>query len=324
MAPLPRPQAHTVLAIYEAYKAANNAYESIGLSVGALGNECDRALWYDFRWVSAPEDIDGRKISIFRTGDMWEDRLVSDLEAIGVEVWGQQDRIRLAGGHIRGKCDGKALGFPEAPKTEHLCEFKSSNDKGFKEIAKKGCKDAKPLHYVQCQLGMHAFGLTRAGYLVTNKDTDERYFERIDYDAEFCLRVIARAERIIRAEEPPSRLHEDPNSKMAFACKWCRHKAHCHDGAFPKRVHCRTCLHSTPEMHGDAEWSCARWSKPLGLEEQRAGCPTHLFLPGLIPGVQTDADAEAETVTYRLTSGKLWTDGARSEEAANNDHHQAS
>lgn len=316
MAPLPRPQAHTVLAIYEAYKAANEAFESIGISVGALGNECDRALWYDFRWVSAAEDIDGRKISIFRTGDMWEDRMVADLEAIGVEVWGQQDRIRLAGGHVRGKCDGKAVGFPEAPKTEHLCEFKSSNDRGFKAIVKDGCQKAKPLHYVQCQLGMHAFGLERAGYLVTNKDTDERYFERIAYDAEFCLRIIARAERLIRTDEPPSRLHEDPSSKAAFACKWCRHFAHCHDGAFPKRVHCRTCLHASPEMHGDAEWTCARWNKPLGLDEQRAGCPTHLFLPGLIPGVQIDADLEAETVTYRLTTGESWTDGARSEEAA--------
>src|SRR5690606_38864459 len=132
MAPIPKPQAHTVLAIYDAYKRANEHYDSLGLSVGELGHECDRALVYNLRWASPPEDIDGRKISIFRTGDMWEDRLVEDLAAIGVEVTAQQDRIRLVGGHVRGKIDGRGTGLPEAPKTEHLFEFKSSNAKGFR------------------------------------------------------------------------------------------------------------------------------------------------------------------------------------------------
>lgn len=84
---------------------------------------------------------------------------------------GRQDCIRLAGGHIRGKCDAKAIGVPEAPKTEHLCEFKSSNDKSYEEIVKKGCKEAKPLHYGQVQIGMHAFGLTRALYLGSTRAT---------------------------------------------------------------------------------------------------------------------------------------------------------
>lgn len=314
MAPLPPQQQHTVLAIYNAYKEANEHFDSLGLSVGELGNECDRALWYGLHWVSEPEDIDGRKISIFRTGDMWEDRMAADLESIGVEVWGQQDRIRLVGGHVRGKCDGKAVGLPEAPKTEHLCEFKSSNDKGFKEITKKGCRDAKPLHFVQCQLGMHAFGLSRALYMVTNKNDDTRYIERIHYDAEFCLRILARAERIVRANEPPARLSEKPDF---FACRWCKHHAVCHEGAWA-RVSCRTCLHSSPEVGGtDALWNCARWTKPLSVEEQRAGCGAHLFIPALVPGVHVDCDPDEETVTYRLVSGEIWTDGAAREEKDN-------
>lgn len=306
MAPLPKPTASTVRAIYAAYEAANEHYDSLGISVGIANTECDRALWFALRWASHPAPVPGRNLSIFRTGDRWEEVLVSDLERIGVEVWGQQDRIRLVGGHVRGKCDGKAIGVPEAPKTEHLCEFKSSNDKGFKEIVKKGCKDAKPLHYGQVQLGMHMFGYTRALYLVVNKNDDERYAERIEYDAEFCLRLLARLERIINASEPPSRISEDPEF---FGCRLCDHKAVCHEGAWP-RVTCRSCIHSTPEMGGDAHWSCARWAKPLGVDEQKAACPAHLHLPGLVPGELIDSDPEAETVTYRLRGGRVWVDGA--------------
>lgn len=306
MPPLPPTQSPTVLAIYAAYEAANEHWDSLGISVGEIGTECDRALFYNLRWASEPEQIDGRKLSIFRTGDRWEEVMVADLERIGVEVWGQQDRIRLVSGHVRGKIDGMALGIPEAPKTEHLCEFKSSNDKGFKEIKKKKCKVAKPLHYAQCQIGMHAKGLTRCLYMVTNKNDDERHVERLEYDVEFCLRTLARAERIVRAYEPPSRISEDPKF---FGCMFCRHHDVCHGGKMA-RVSCRSCIHATPEMGGDGHWSCSRFAKPLGVDEQKAACPAHLFLPGLVAGEQIDADEEAETISYRMPSGEVWVDGA--------------
>lgn len=305
MPPIPKPQSSTVRAIYAAYEEANEHYDSLGISVGEIGHECDRYLWYNLRWASAAEEIDGRKLSIFRTGDRWEEVLVSDLERIGVDVHGQQDRIRLVAGHVRGKIDGRAVGVPEAPATEHLCEFKSSNDKSFHETVKLGCKKAKPLHYGQCQIGMHALGLTRALYLVVNKNDDSRYAERIEYDIDFCLRQLARAERIIAANEPPSHISDKPDMPP---CLFCKHKAVCHDGAWPRST-CRSCMHSTPEMSGDAHWSCARWSKPLGVDEQKSGCPAHLFLPGLVPGEQVSVDEENETVTYKLHSGATWVDG---------------
>jgi hypothetical protein len=316
MAPIPKPTASTVRSIYHAYEQANEHYDGLGINVGDIGEECDRAIWFGFRWASRQEEIDGRKLSIFRTGDRWEEVLVSDLQAIGVDVYGQQDRIRLVGGHVRGKCDGKAIGIPEAPATEHLCEFKSSNDKSFKEIVAKGCKVAKPLHYGQVQIGLGAFGLTRALYLVVNKNDDSRYAERIHFDHEYYARQLARAERIIGLCEPPSRICE--NTAMP-PCLFCRHKAVCHDGAWP-RVTCRSCLHSTPEMDGDASWSCARWSKPLNADEQRAACPAHLYLPAMVPGELVDSNADQETVTYKLRDGSTWVDGATS---ADNDNDES-
>jgi hypothetical protein len=308
MAPLPKPESSTVRAIYQAYEAAASSWDSLGISVGEANAECDRQLWYTFRWCSPLEKHHGRQLRLFETGNIEEDRLVADLERIGVEVYGQQDKIRLVGSHVRGKCDGKAMGVPEAPKTEHLLEFKSSNAKGMKLIVKDGCKIAKPLHFGQCQLGMHAFGLTRCLYLVSCKDDDTLYAERIEYDAEFCLRLLARLDRVINLPEPPAGISTDPDF---FGCMFCKHKTICHDGAWP-RVTCRSCLHSSPEMGGDGHWSCARWSKPISFDEQKEGCPTHLHIPALVPGDQLDVDEEAETITYQLRNGSTWTDGATS------------
>lgn len=305
MAPLPKPESSTVRAIYAAYEAAAEYWDSLGISVGYANQECDRALWYALHWATPLEKFTGKQLRLFEAGNLEELRLVADLQKIGVEVYGEQDRIRLAGGHIRGKRDGAAMGIPEAPKTEHLLEFKSSNAKGMKEIVKHGCQKAKPLHYGQCQLGMHFFSLTRCLYLVACKDDDTLYAERIEYDPEFCLRLIARIERIIAMQEPPSRISEDPEF---FGCMFCDHKAVCHEGAWP-RATCRSCLHSTPEMDGDAHWSCARFAKPLSFDEQKVGCPAHLFIPAMVPGELIDSDEEAETVTYRLGNGEIWVDG---------------
>lgn len=317
MTPLPTPISPTVAAIYAAYEAANESWDSWGLSVGEIGNECDRMLWYALRWASTAEEVDGRKVSIFRTGDRWEATLVEDLEAVGVDVYGQQDRIRLVAGHVRGKCDGKADGILEAPRTTHLLEFKSSNESNFNAIKKKGVKDAKPTHYAQCQLGMHAFGLSRAFYMVVNKNSDERHVERIHYDLEFCLRLLARAQRIIESDDPPPRITNKPD---AFACKFCRHASLCHQPAAPAeltwpRVNCRTCFYSRPTMDGDAQWTCGRFNKPLSIDEQRAGCEAHLYVPGLVPGVQLDSNAEEEWISYTLASGEVFVDG-KSEKVA--------
>lgn len=304
---IPKPQSSTVASIYAAYEATNEHYDSLGISVGLAATECDRALWFIFRWCADPERPDGQKVSIFRTGDIWEERLVADLEAIGCEVEGQQDRIRLSAGHVRGKIDGRAIGLPEAPKTEHLCEFKSSNDKAFKELQKDGCKKAKPLHYAQVQLGMHALGLSRGLYLVVNKNTDERYAERIEYDVEYCLRLLARLERIIAADEPPIRLCKKRDD---FRGIFCRQTAVCWGEEMP-RATCRSCIHATPLMTGNAAWDCARWQQPLSFDDQKAACPAHLFIPAALASLEmVSADQEAETITYRRPDGQTWTDGA--------------
>jgi hypothetical protein len=301
MAP-PQP---TVDAIYKWYEDSKESWDSLGINVGDIGKECDRELYYNLHWATPPEKVKGRNARLMETGNLEEPRFEADLRNVGVDVYGAQDKIRLVAGHVRGKRDGAAMGLLEAPKTEHLLEFKTSNTKNFKKLLKDGLQKAKPEHYGQCQLGMHHFGLTRCMYLVKNKDDETLHSIRVEYDAEYCLKMLAKAERIVRATTPPARISEDPGF---FGCMFCKHKAVCHEDALP-RITCRSCLHATAEMTGDAHWSCARWNKPLSFDEQKEACPAHLFDPDLIPGEQIDSDEIAETVTYRMKNGDLWIDG---------------
>lgn len=315
MAPLPQPINHTVDAIYKAYaETRNNGYEGLGISISNLGDECERALWYAFRWAAEQEVITGLKAITFETGEIEEQRLLDALRMIGAEVVdvderGKQFRVTAGNGHIRGKTDGKVLGLPEAPATWHVVECKSMGDKYFKEVVKKKVRDGYFAHYVQLLIYCYLTGHDRGLYICRNKNTGEVYAERIVVDVEEAARIIARAERIIHNPEPPTKLHEDPTAKTAFKCGFCRFKSVCHEKKFA-RVHCRTCVHSTPEKHGEAEWSCARWAKPLSMEEQRQGCPAHLFIPALVPGEVVDADEHAETITYTLSDGSTWVDGS--------------
>jgi hypothetical protein len=291
-------------AIFKAYEAARSSYEPVGINVGDIGHPCERALWYGFRHVSQLEILDGRKIRLFETGDIEEQRIVDDLISIGVDVRNRQEKVRFVGGHVRGKIDGEVHGIPEAPKRVHLLECKSSNDKGFKALQKDGVEKAKPMHFATFQTYMKGRGLERVHYHCVNKNDDDVYVERVAYDAEFALRTLARAERIIRADDPPSRISEKPTIPP---CLWCRHKGVCHEGAWPRR-NCRTCLFSTPVLTSEnACWDCGKFNRPLTLDEQAAGCPSHLFLPGLVPGEQIDATDS--TVTYKLANGETWVNG---------------
>lgn len=314
MPELPSPISHTVEAIYSALAKRANHSDSRGVPMSAVANECSRAIWYGLRWAAPPEELTGQKQRRFGTGHREEERLLNDLEAAGVTVertdpaTGQQFRVELANGWLRGKIDGRAIGLLEAPKAMHVVECKSHNDRSFKEVVKKKLREGKPDHYAQIQLYMHAQGLSRGLYLAVNKNTDELYAERVEYDPAYCLQLEAKVARVVAANDAPPRLHDDPRSKAAFACQWCPALTLCHEGTWA-RVNCRTCL--SAEFRDGAEVWCTLTGKALSYEEQQRGCGQHLYLPSLVPGEQSDANPAARTVTYRLPDGSTWIDGGK-------------
>lgn len=302
-----------VAAIYDYYAARPDGERSY-LGVSGIGAECERQLWYGFRWAYPLEHHEGRMRRLFQTGHREEARVIADLEAIGVIFRGSPDgyqhAVRGVGGHFRGHLDGMiASGLPGAPQSRHVLEVKTHNIKSFAALLRSGVAIAKPMHMTQMQGYMHLSRYERAVYIAVEKDTDSLHVERVQYDPTEGARIVAKAERIISAPTPPPKLHEDPSAKMAFGCRWCPALAGCHQRAWARR-NCRTCLHASPVLAGeDGAWQCDRFNRHLSLDDQCSGCGAHLYIPGLVPGRQVDASPETETVTYHLAAGGTWTDG---------------
>lgn len=312
MVQLPLSNSPTLDKIYASYEADAERDERTYLGASVLGNECDRALFYQFRWASAPEQFDGRKLRLFETGHREEARMIADLRRAGVTVeetdpvTGRQWGVIAVDGHFRGHMDGQAFGFAEAPIVRHLIEMKTHNEKSFKDVVTKGVGLSKPAHMMQMQAYMHLAGLTRAFYMAHNKNTDELYSERVAYDPVMAMQIMARVERIINSTEPPPKLHENPASKMAFVCGWCPSFGICHGGQSVTRRNCRTCLSSTPVEGG---FHCARFKQVNDPDLQRKGCSMHLFIPALVQGEQIDVSEDGHQVTYKMRDGSIWVDG---------------
>jgi hypothetical protein len=302
----------TVAAIYRWHeqRASEPARPYLGCS--EAGHKCARYLWLRFRWA-AVEQFSGRMYRLFQTGHLMEPRFIEELEAIGVTVsagdgHGNQHAVEACGGHMRGHLDGALLGLMEAPKTWHVAEFKTHNDKSFKELVAKGVKEAKPMHYAQMQLYMALTGMERAAYFATNKNTDEIYMERVHYDTDEAKRLLDRAASIIFATEPPPRLSERPDW---YECKLCRFHGICHGTQAPD-VNCRTCAHSTPTQGGT--WTCEKYGEQIPDEPQRVGCTEHRYIPILLErfAEQTNGSDAENWVQYRhKETGNTFVNGAQ-------------
>lgn len=308
MAPLPAtPPSPTLLAILKAYEAEQGDGFRAHLGASLIGKSCERALWFDFRWVTKAF-FEGRMLRLFETGQLEEARLVRNLRATGATVLdldpdtGRQFRVSAVDGHFGGSLDAIAIGILEAEKTWHVVEFKTHSAKSFSELQAKGVQRAKPQHYAQMQIYMHLIGMTRAIYLAVAKDTDALYVERIAADRDEAERLLAKAKRIISAPRPLAKISEDASF---FECRMCSHRNVCHTGNLAA-VNCRTCLHSTPIENG---WHCARHDQALDFDAQRRACPNHLYVPDLVKGTITSV--EQDRIVYRLDDGTIFTDGEK-------------
>jgi hypothetical protein len=303
MAKLPAPVHATAAAIYRAYEAQAGDGLRPHLGASEIGHDCDRALWYGFRWAERAQ-FDGRMLRLFETGKREEARVIDNLRAIGCQVWADdgdaQFKVTAVGGHAGGSMDGVVQGLPEAPKTPHLMEVKTHSAKSFKELSAKGVKVAKPQHYAQMQVYCGLATLDRWLYFAVNKDTDELHTERGEFDRAEFDRLMAKAQRIITAAEPPARISDDADW---WQCKTCRFAAICHGAAAPL-VNCRTCMHSTPALNGEpGGWICEAHKEWLTVDEQRAGCDDHRYIPLTLQrfAEAVDADEVTNAIVYRNT-----------------------
>ena len=280
----------TIKRIFDHYQAKRKGEHRPHLGGSQIGRECDRALWYQFRWAWTPY-FEGRMLRLFETGDREEDRVVQNLRDVGVTVWdrdpdtGRQVRFEACGGHFALSLDGVGENFPESKKP-HTLEFKTMNTKSFRKVSEHGLQKANAIYWAQCQIGMHLSKLERCYFFAVCKETDAIYGERISYDPAEGIKLEAKANRIVFAPLPPSRITEDPSD---WRCKFCPYFAVCQGNKIPE-VHCRTCAHVTPER--DGSWSCSQGNKVGEV------CQSHLFIPQMMPKDLEVKDAGVDWVDY--------------------------
>lgn len=303
MAKLPQPTLDAIWSLYESREAEAPKRGYLGGS--EIGEECARRLWYSFRHVKQ-EKFSGRVLRLFETGHNEELRVVQNLRDIGCEVLtedpqtGQQFRFDSLAGHLSGGIDGAVLGLPEAPKTWHLLECKTSNTKNFKKLQKEGVQKAKPMHFAQMQTYMHLGKFTRAVYICVNKDTDDIHLERVNYNKIEAERLISRARGVIESAQPPEKISSNPSW---WQCKFCPYIDVCQTGDEIPAKNCRTCVHASADTK-DGGWRCAN---DYEISDK---CSEHIFIPALLPWA-APLDGEPEWVKYEnARNGKQFINAA--------------
>lgn len=265
------------------------------IGAGTLAGPCDRQIWLKWRWVQQ-NYITPRIKRLFGRGQQEEPIVYAELEDIGVELISAQTFMEFCHGYGGGMDDGQIIGVPDAPKTTHVLEIKTANDKNFQKIKQSGVKIAKKDHYTQFQIYMDLLKLTRTLYVCTNKNDDERHYQRVNFDGVTSKNAQKRCEKIVMSQGPPQK--QDPKR---FPCHWvvratkkpgyCEFFQQCYNGK-PVDQNCRTCAHVN--LLGKGLWGCGQrgdkvLKHPLSrkkrakgkLSPQEKGCKLWQINPGL-------------------------------------------
>lgn len=245
------------------------------LGMSQLGGECWRALWFYFRWCEY-SSYDGKVARIFQTGHDAEAKMIKDLESIGVQCWDTLDAqagFSAVNGHCQGHGDGMARNIPGAEKSDHLLEFKTSSDKYFKALVKKGIIEEKPTHHAQMVLYMKFTKVSRGLYMVYNKNTSEYYTERVKGDITYANDLLRKAETIITSENVNDFEKIGSGNASFYKCRYCNFADQCHNDANPV-VTCRTC--TSVSLLDNGKWGCGiQKDKELSNEDQKIACPNY-------------------------------------------------
>jgi len=243
------------------------------LGASVIGNECDRAIWYTFRWAS-PDTRDGRMKRLHERGKKEEERINEYLKGIGFSLWdkdpstGKQFRISFHKGHFGGSSDGL---FQLPPRYQRpgffVPEYKTSGTgAAFNNYEKKGVEVHKEAYFLQHSIYGYGFKVKQGMFLAVNKNDDDIHVEFVDLDFQKAEAGIRRAGNIITTDYAPAKI----SSKVSFhKCVMCDHKDVCHNGV-SLAVNCRSCVYSEPVDGG--EWQCNRVGQTIPRDFVPQGC----------------------------------------------------
>lgn len=306
------------------------------LGISSIGKPCSRELWYQFRWCMKVV-FDSDTLKRFEDGHRDEDLMAERIRMVhGIDLWtldsnnGGQIGVSDLGGHFKGHLDGVIKGILQAPKTTHVWEHKTTNEKKWEKLRslihelgeKAALEKWDEVYYAQAVLYMFYMEFTRHYLTVSTPGGRKQTSCRTNENKKFAKTLIKKAESIITSNEPLTKLSEKPEY---YQCKWCSFSDICHGSRIPD-VHCRTCVHATPAMVGDnGDWFCNLYSDYIPVEFQRKGCERHVYLPSLIPHKQIDANEQENWIEYEKLDGVRFRngDGFYSSEEIQESNHEA-
>lgn len=207
------------------------------LGASAIGGECDRNLWYSLRPEIPRKPDDALSLRRFEDGHRTEALVIQRLRAVpGVQVWdrhadGGQIGGKLFAGRFGWHVDGVILGLLQAPRTSHVLEIKCTDElKDFVRLRDKlGEKQAlqawNPSYYAQAVIYMHLLDLDRHYTVVASPGGRRMASCRTEANHEMAKALLGKAERILGASEPPTRISQRPEF---FKCCWCAYRKPCH------------------------------------------------------------------------------------------------
>lgn len=235
------------------------------LGASKIGGLCDRALFYDFRWMNIKAHS-GRLYRLFNRGTREEDSIIELLELAGFEILERQRTFSSCGGHFGGSCDG-ILKDP----TGRIILLEIKTNKGgsdFKPLFEKGVKEFIPSHYNQMCMYGYKFNIDTCLYISVNKSNDDIYTEYVTLDFEVAAALERKAEDIILFNELPRRF-VNASSTLYYCKHMCDHYDCCFGGK-PIMKNCRSCQHSRA-IEGK-QWSCILVNTTIPQDFISCGC----------------------------------------------------
>lgn len=281
------------------------------LGLSEAGHKCERYLWLKFRWA-LPASFTPQRLRLLDTGNREERRVIAELKRIGYHVVDKDPETNrqffVSLGHVGGMLDGKVTGVVEAPKTEHLLELKSINQKGMDRLQQRSLKSAKPEYWAQCQVYMHLAGLERTLFVAVCKNDDSIYVERVKRDDAKARELTDRVVAITKEPAPPAKKNEEFPPCVYTSkdgTRWpCDFYDLCHGKQTPART-CRTCCSATPAADDDGKpiWICERKGKELDLRAQQRGCKDQLTIPPILNAELSELDCDERFALYTFGDG---------------------
>lgn len=225
-----------------------------GLS--AIGEKCLRKLQLGHYNIYTTSNS-ARILRLFNEGHRMEPVLREALKnALGILSYDDQAQVVGIAGHWKGHIDGKGVFLKDSEffeDGEFLTEFKTHNDKSFKDVKKKGVKESKPMHFDQMTSYMGHNELPKCLYVAYNKNDSEIYIEWVELDKERFKELQRKEAEVIMADSLLDRIGND--QPTWFECKMCDARKVCF-AKEPIKQNCKNC--QFVDVLDDGKWSCQK------------------------------------------------------------------